>query len=405
MYKKPYSLISRQWILPLMFILFISCADNPYRGVPGQYRELLEQAFSNAGENTGELEKALNEATRKEKEAVAFLIAYMPERDLHSLTSEFILENVRYALKARNEFSWGRTLPDSIFLNEVLPYVSLNEIRDNWRADFYNRFSPLVRNCKDIREAIDSVNMNIAALLEVEYNTRRNKADQSPYESMEIGMASCSGLSILLTDAFRAVGIPSRIAGTPLWTNMRGNHSWCEVWIDGEWYFTEYYPDKLNHSWFLADAGKADPEKPVHWVYASSFKPTGLSYPLVWDRSIKYVPAENVTERYIDLYRQQMDNVRPGEDELMLNVVLYKSAESKDGNDRIISRVSVSKGEERVDFGYTPGPRDDLNRFLTFRLKKNTDYIFSFTDDAGETINITHNTGETTNDLLRLSYH
>jgi hypothetical protein len=404
MYKKPYSFFNLQWILPMIFVVLVSCSANPFRGVPGQYRELLEQALSNAGDNSGELEKALTEASRKEKEAVAFLISYMPERDLQSLTSEFILENVRYALKARNEFPWSRTLPDSIFLNEVLPYISLNERRDNWRADFYNRFSPLVRNCKDIREAIDSVNINIAALLEVEYNTKRKKADQSPYESMEIGMASCSGLSILLTDAFRAVGIPSRIAGTPLWTNMRGNHSWCELWIDGEWYFTEYYPDKLNQSWFLADAGKADPEKPVHWVYASSFKPTGLSYPLVWDRSIKYVPAENVTQRYIELYRQQMANTMPADDELMLNVVLYRSADSKDGNDRVISRVSVSKGEERVDFGYTPGPRDDMNRFLTFRLKKNTDYHFSYTDDEGETITVTHNTAEIPHELLRLNY-
>lgn len=182
------------WLLLITYFLISSCTINEFTGVPAIYRPLLEEAFIQAGENATELQNALLEANQKEKEPVAFLIAYMPERDLQSLTSEFILENVRYALKARNEFAWCIALPDSIFLNEVLPYVSLNERRDNWRADFYNRFVPLVKECTDIREAIDSVNMNIARILQVEYNTKRKKADQSPYESIEIGMASCSGL-------------------------------------------------------------------------------------------------------------------------------------------------------------------------------------------------------------------
>jgi hypothetical protein len=392
------------WVLLITYFLTSSCTINEFTGVPAMYRPLLEEAFIQAGENATELQNALLEANQKEKEPVAFLIAYMPERDLQSLTSEFILENVRYALKARNEFAWCKALPDSIFLNEVLPYVSLNERRDNWRADFYNRFVPLVKECTDIREAIDSVNMNIARILQVEYNTKRKKADQSPYESIEIGMASCSGLSILLTDAFRAVGIPSRIAGTPLWTNMRGNHSWCEVWIDGEWYFTEYYPDKLNHSWFLADAGKADPEKQEHWIYSSSFKPTGLSYPLVWDRSINYVPAENVTEKYIELYRQQLTNTELAEDEIILNVVLYNSSETTDGNNRITKKISVSTREQNIDFGYTPGPRDDLNRFLVFRLKKNTMYDFVIGDNYSESKTVSYYTGEMNNEVLRLSF-
>ena len=67
---------------------------------------------------------------------------------------------------------------------------------------------------------------------------------------MKEKMATCTGLSFLLVDAFWSVGIPARMAGTPMWTNMKGNHSWVEVWVDGEWYFTEYYPEDLNKSWF-----------------------------------------------------------------------------------------------------------------------------------------------------------
>jgi hypothetical protein len=33
-------------------------------------------------------------------------------------------------------------------------------------------------------------------------------------------------------------------------------------------------------------------------VYAVSYEPTGVLFPLVWDQSIDYVHAVNVTDRY-----------------------------------------------------------------------------------------------------------
>lgn len=391
------------WLVVAVVLLniLLSCRPEMSR-VPAQYRPLLDSAFARAGENAGQLREALKNARPGEKEAVAFLISYMPDRDLRELSSAFILENVKVALQARREFPWAAALPDSVFLNEVLPYASLNERRDNWRADFYERFSPVVKNCKTLREAVDSVNRNIREVVKVEYNTRRQKADQSPYESMEQGMASCTGLSILLTDAFRAVGIPSRIAGTPLWTNLRGNHNWCEVWIDGQWYFTEYYPDALNKSWFLADAGKADPEKPVHWIYASSFKPGGTIFPCVWDSTIRYVPAENVTDRYISLYRQHLSGQKLADDELILYVSLYSDEDTSDGNARVSGRVAVTDGSKELDYGYTAGPRDDLNKLLAFTLKKNSAYTFVFAGKEGQQLSQIYRTGETSGEIVRL---
>ena len=67
-------------------------------------------------------------------------------------------ENVAYACRVRSEFSWTKALPDSIFLNEVLPYAVVDETRDSWRQDFYNRFAPRVAKCADIRAAIDTIN-------------------------------------------------------------------------------------------------------------------------------------------------------------------------------------------------------------------------------------------------------
>jgi hypothetical protein len=382
--------------------LFLTSCQSKYYGAPANYHVLLDSAFVKAGENASELEKVLHSVNRKQKEAAAFLIAYMPEKDLQSLSAEFIIDQIDGAFKAREEFAWCRSLPDSVFLNEVLPYFSLDEKRDNWRYDFYNRFAPLVRNCSNIYEAVDSVNLNIMEVLEVEYNTKRSSVNISPFQAIEEKMATCTGLSFLLIDAFRSVGIPARIAGTPMWTNMRGNHSWVEVWIDGEWYFTEYYPDALNKSWFLADAGKADPQKPVHWIYAASYKPAETNYPLIWKRNSKEVHAVNVTDRYIRLYQEQLAGSELNDDEVLVDVVLYKNQTEQGAQGRISEKVTVWKGEEQVDFGYTPLPTDDLNKFLKFRLKKDKTYRFEFSDTDGKSKAQEINTGSAQGEVIKL---
>ena len=383
-----------------VFILFISGCQSKYPGIPEQYHSLLDTALVRAGENAANIHRVLTDTPKKQKEAAAFLIAYMPEKDLKTLSAEFIADQIHGAWKVRKEFDWCRNLPDSIFLNEVLPYCSLDEKRDNWREDFYEKFAPLVQHCTSIYEAIDSVNQNIKEVLNVEYNTKRSIVNISPFQAMKENMATCTGLSFLLVDAFRSVGIPARIAGTPLWTNMRGNHNWVEVWIDGKWYFTEYYPDKLNKSWFLSDAGKADPQKPIHWIYAASYKPGDTYFLRVWDRDAKDINAVNVTDRYIRLYQQQLQQLK--DDELLIDVVLYKKSGNESAANRVHEKVTVWNGDKQVDFGFTPLPTDDLNKFLKFRLKKNTAYRLEFAGANGETKKQTLETGAQSDEVIKL---
>src|SRR6478735_7223849 len=252
-----------------------------------KYEALLTEALTKSGDRKDSLRYVLNTVPKNQLEGASFLIAYMPERDLKSLSVKFIMDQIEGAYKVRSQYSWCAKLPDAIFFNEVLPYCNFDETRDNWRNDFYNKFSPLVKDCKNVYQAIDSVNKNIRNILLVDYNVKRSKVNISPLQSIKEKMATCTGLSFLLVDAFRSVGIPARMGGTPMRTNLKGNHNWVEVWIDGEWYFTEYYPDALNKSWFLADAGKADESNPKFWIYAASYKPKDTYFPLIWNKGSK----------------------------------------------------------------------------------------------------------------------
>lgn len=374
-----------KYILLFVALCCFACTGGKYAGVPEKYHVLLDKAFEKAGNNAVELEKALKDAPENQKEGMAFLIAYMPERDLQSLKADFLLENAAYAYQAREQFPWAKAIPDSIFLNEVLPYVSLNEKRESWRKEFYERFSKYVAKCTNIFEAIDSVNINIRDEVVVDYNTKREKPDQAPFESMRQHMASCTGLSILLTDAFRAVGIPSRVAGTPNWHDERGNHNWTEVWADGKWYFTEYYfPGQLDNAWFFADAGQAVKNNPDKAIYASSFKPTGISFPLVWDENIRYVYAENVTDRYTDLYQKHYSAIAKDGDHVALRVTAFKDKKhDKQSEDRVATNLDVFHGKLQMGGGRTAGPTQDMNDVLTFMLKKNQTYTVNYVSATG----------------------
>lgn len=373
-------------VLVLLAFGLSACSSGRYAGVPKEYHALIDRTIATAGDNAKELKKALKEVPRNEREGMAFLISYMPERDAKSLYADFLLENVQYAYKARAEFPWAKEVPDSVFLNDVVAYANLNENRESWRKDFYERFKKYVAPCKTMREAIDSVNKNVRDELLVDYNTKREKPDQAPYESMRQHMASCSGLSILLTDAFRAVGIPSRVAGTPAWHDDRGNHNWNEVWIDGQWRFTEYYPsDDLDQSWFLTDAGKAIKEDVRKAIYAASFKPTGSYFPLVWDEDIRYVHAENVTDRYTSLYRAQLSATPADGSHVALRVMVFKDKDHAEASgDRVATNLDVFKGDKQLYGGRSTGATQDMNDVLTFNVEKNQQYIIKYMNGKGE---------------------
>jgi len=324
----------------------------------------LEQALELAGENRPAIEEALNAFDDERAEGMRFLVRYMPERDLRSLKADLLVTHVRLAYQARADHEWARQVPLEVFFNDVLPYASLSETREDWRTGFYATFAPMVKESESLRDAVITVNQKLRDTVEVDYSTQRKRADQSPSESMEIKMASCTGLSILLVDALRAVGVPARVAGTPAWTTKQGNHNWVEFYdpATGKWHFTEYYMDEkgVDHGWLLADAAMADDTSLYHAVYASSWKHSGHYFPLVWDLARRDVAAVKVTARYQELAGK--DPKDPALCDLRIDL-------TTDGQREAVA-VEVVVDGELVAAGETPGATADMNQFLTVPVKR-----------------------------------
>jgi hypothetical protein len=297
------------------------------------------------------------------RRAAWFLVDNMPANDRGVLSEEFLMSNLDLAMKARTNFPWAGAISEPMFLNDVLPYASLDEPRDEWRTDFYRLAGEIVRNCKTAGEAAQILNRDLFKRVNVHYNTGRKRNNQSPAESIEQGKATCTGLAIILADACRAVGVPARIAGVPQWAQKDGNHTWAEYW-DGDWHFLgadEYDKNGPDKAWFNADAALtvATGTNSINQIYASSWRRTGTYFPLAWDFDSRDVPGINVSFRYASLAPSTNSPAK---------VVHVRLRERADGK-RVVARVELRSASDLViSTNQTRPETADLNDMPRFEL-------------------------------------
>jgi hypothetical protein len=308
----------------------------------------VEAALAKAKENRMELEIALTDVPQDQRPGMAFLVSNMPDKDLTTLKGDFLLTNTKLAYKARAEMPWGKDVPEKVFFNDVLPYANVDEKRDAWRQEMFDRCLPIAKECKNPTEVTQRLNKELFKSLKVSYSTQRQAANRSPKESMVSGKASCTGLSILLSDACRSFCVPTRLVGTQQWATKQGNHTWVEIWDQG-WHFTgacEPDPNGLDRGWFVGDAAAAIKGDPLKAIYAASFEKNEQHFPMIWSRGNKTVPGED-------------------EKRVATAVVL-----TLDGDDKT-KFEGTSKGESA-----------DTNDFLTFELKPGKTYTAKVGDET-----------------------
>ena len=385
--------------LAIAFVVWPSKGYNP-----ADDAELKAVIASSA--RGAELEALVENTPVEQQREMAFLLKNMPEFDREAMDLELLKENVEYAHLAREKYAWAKQLPEDVYLHDVLPYHVVDEVRDSWRKELYEMFSPAVDTCRTMYDAVCAVNANIPRITGVDYNTKREKTNQSPRESMRQGMASCTGLAILLVDAYRAVGIPARFAGTASWHDNRGNHSWTEVWLDGQWRVTEYYfPSKLDHLWFMPDAAKANAEERTYAIYATRFGKADDWFPMVWadgdvegrpiEELPKWVGAENVTKHYQDLAYEQYTRHLEAGTHTFIKIAGYKVAgQTEHSDDRVAMGVDVFCGTEQMGGGLTAGPLRDMNDMFSVLVEKNRTYELRYYDAEGELQRVAVELGE-----------
>lgn len=311
-----------------------------------------------------------------EGKAWTFLCENMPAQDCGNVSEAYLRENLDLALAVREKHPWSRGVPEDIFLNAVLPYSSIGEEADAWRPLFHKQFMPLVADCKNATQVAEKLNSEIWKILGIIYSPKREKPDQSPFHSMRLGMASCSGLSIILVNACRAVGVPARFAGCR-WKNKPGNHSWVEFWDRGQWHYIGAFDSpKADESWFDGDIAAADEKNPVYAIYAANWAPTGTYFNTSWRDSEDLrspVPAHNVTSRYLQKTAKKVP-------QSVLSVCILDAS----GKRVAVSLRLKEKATQRVlAEGISHDDTQDLNNHFTFAAPAGTCVeIYARSNDA-----------------------
>ena len=334
----------------------------------------VADALEKAGANRPQIARALADAPASQRAGMEFLVVNMPAIDLQTLTADFLLNHVAQSYQAFEATPWKAQIPQQIFFNDVLPYASLNEKREDYNALLLEKVKPIVAGASSPGEAALRLNKQLFPAVGVKYSTARQRPDQCVSMSLGSGLASCSGLSILLVNACRMAGVPARVVGTPLWSNERGNHTWVEVWDKGDWhYIGAAEPDDqgYDHGWFEGDAAAAKDDG-LHAIYATSWKQSGVNFPLVWDESLDWVSAQNVTTRYARDAKPQPSLTR-----LQIRVM---GADDK----RVAAKIKlVNTADATQTFeGTTTDESGDLNNFLTFNAPRAATYSMTVEFDG-----------------------
>lgn len=223
------------FVLSLVLILTFGClnAQNPREN-----KEIFEKA-----------------ATEQEKQYLQFLYEYMPLNDLADYDGEFFLNQVRYAIKARETFDWGKKIPEDIFKHFVLVYRVNNENLDTARMYIFETLKDRIKGMDMYNAALE---VNHWCHEKVNYKASDGRTS-SPLATIRTSWGRCGEESTFTVTALRAMGLPARQCYTPRWAHTDDNHAWVEVWIDGVWHYLgacEPEPE-LDIAWFDAPVKRA----------------------------------------------------------------------------------------------------------------------------------------------------
>jgi len=243
----------------LLTVTLISCRNNHLIG-DSSYRDAVRKDYKIRSDRYGERRSDLFSATesasdRQQREALQFMLAYMPLSDIAFYDPEFLKANIDAALDTRKEMKWGATVPYEIFLHFVLPQRVNNENLDSFRLVYKD----------ELKSRISGLDARAAAL-EINHWCHEKVAYQpadirtsAPMATILSARGRCGEESVFTVSALRAAGLPARQVYTPRWAHSDDNHAWVEVWIDGIWYYMGACEPEplLDRGWFTVPATRA----------------------------------------------------------------------------------------------------------------------------------------------------
>ena len=152
--------------------------------------------------------------------------------DIDIITSQYLIENITWALKAWHEKPWSRHLSFDDFCAYVLPYRGSGEPLQSWRQSCWQRYEGLkqkMQNPHDPIEAAQLINSDIQSWFRFDERFYCHPTDQGLSEMVTNQMGRCEDMTNLTMYAMRANGLAVTSDYTPAWANAGNNHAWNAI--------------------------------------------------------------------------------------------------------------------------------------------------------------------------------
>ena len=155
--------------------------------------------------------------------------------DIQEIDSEYLIRNIEWAFKVRNEQPWGKSVSFDDFCNYILPYRVNVEQPVEWRKYLYEKYSPLLDDFKKTDEAADPLH---AAQAVMDFLCKEDKFFTAETDFIPLlnplildtyRAGSCRNMADLTVYILRALGIPCGIENIPV--HGRGNAGHCWTFI------------------------------------------------------------------------------------------------------------------------------------------------------------------------------
>ena len=238
------------------------------------------------------------------------------KRDILTLDSAYICNNIDWAFKVWREQPWGKNISFEDFCEYILPYRIGDEKPEYWRENIYKEYNPLLEELRyekpetaeDPIEALYVLMRHITKREEVCFTTITPAnlphvgASAARYKS-----GSCKELTDYAVYVCRALGIPCHIDFVPIRGNDNVGHFWLSYKNKNGELYAQDFPESIIP--VRTSGFRSDPKVKVYrytfshnWHMKSEMTKLDTSFPELFDRPM----FKDVTYPYAGHYAKQM---------------------------------------------------------------------------------------------------
>lgn len=220
-------------------------------------------------------------------------------KDIDSITSDLLIENILLALK-RNGENAKNMRDEEEFLEYVLPYRASIEPLQNWRKTYSEKFSKLINAQDPLDSQILSIGKNIKGWFTNSYKIE-NRGEPLPrlgaLQLLTRQKGACEDIAGLAAFIARSQGYAAAVDFVPAWATASGVHFLNYINISPK---VKHHYDAADG--YLLDTLAREPAKVLRTTYSIQHKT--IAYQLHNDTSLipdNFMRLENykdVTEEY-----------------------------------------------------------------------------------------------------------